>query len=189
MVRAEASYGRRAPMRVDARQRSLVILLSASTTTQHCRRERKGACMSTTPDPGAFEFEKVSVADARKALDESGAGAYAVRRQPENWEAKRKDTPPETLSDATHAWLAELPEAVRPKQLALRYARLANRLCEVWGTRAKCERLLDDLMIDRRGGRKGFPLPVANELATLRDHYFRLHRGGPSAWEYVEMGR
>ena len=145
--------------------------------------------MSTTPDPGAFEFEKVSVADARKALDESGAGAYAVRRQPENWEAKRKDTPPETLSDATHAWLAELPEAVRPKQLALRYARLANRLCEVWGTRTKCERLLDDLMIDRRGGRKGFPLPVANELATLRDHYFRLHRGGPSAWEYVEMGR
>jgi hypothetical protein len=149
----------------------------------------KERAMSTTPDAGAFEFEKVSVADARKALDESGAGAYAVRRQPENWEAKRKDTAPETLGEATQAWLAELPEGVRPKQLALRYPRLANRLCDAWATPAKCDRLLDELMIDRRGGRKGFPLPVANELATLRDHYFRLHHGGPSAWEYVEMGR
>ena len=145
--------------------------------------------MSTIPDPGAFEFEKVSVDDARKALDETGAGAYAVRKEPENWQAKRTATPPEPLSSETTAWLAELPEGVRPKQLALRYPRLANRLCETWGTPAKCEHLLDDLMIDRRGGRKGFPLPVANELASLRDHYFRLHHGGPSAWDYVEMGR
>ena len=36
---------------------------------------------------------------------------------------------------------------------------------------------------------RGFPLQVANELATLRDHYFRLHHHGKSAWEHVEMGR
>lgn len=91
--------------------------------------------------------------------------------------------------DEASAWIAELPESVQPRQLALRYARLANRLCKAWKEAPKCEHLLDDLMMDRRGGRKGFPLQVANELATLRDYYFRLHHQGGSAWEQVEMGR
>ena len=137
----------------------------------------------------AFEFEKVSVADARKALEEGTPGAYGVKRVAEDWRTKRTPTPSEPLSDEANAWIASLPESVRPRQLALRYARLANRLCKAWPHRAQCERLLDELMIDRRGGRKGFPLAIANELATLRDHYFRMHRGGGSAWEHVEMGR
>jgi hypothetical protein len=134
-----------------------------------------------------LEFEKVSVSDARKALEEDGP--YAVKRVAQNWQEKRTATPSEPLSDEASAWIAELPESVRPRQLALRYARLVNRLCKVWPNPAQCERLLDELMIDRRGGRKGFPLPVANELATLREHYLRLHRRGNSAWEHVEMGR
>ena len=145
--------------------------------------------MPGTADSSSFEFEKVSLADARKALDETGPAAYAVKKQPENWEGKRTTAATETLRDATAEWLAELPEAVRPRQLALRYARLANRLCDVWKDPAQCERLLDELMTDRRGGRKGFPLQVASELATLRDYYFRLHHAGKSAWEHVEQGR
>jgi hypothetical protein len=144
--------------------------------------------MPAKPEPGAFEFEKVSVTDARKALEES-APAYGVRKTPENWEEKRKQAPTEALSDETAAWMAELPESARPRQLALRYARIANRICKLWPERLKCERFLDDLMTDQRGGRKGFPLQIANELATLRDHYFRLHHHGKSAWEHVEMGR
>ncbi|HEY3563614.1 MAG TPA: hypothetical protein VGL96_01290 [Casimicrobiaceae bacterium] len=142
--------------------------------------------MTTSKDSGALEFEKVSLDDARKALDET-TGVYA-KRKAEDWEAKRTATPSEPLSDAAAAWIAELPPSVQPRQLALRYARLANRLCEVWPTPRRCEKLLDDLMIDRRGGRRGFPLAIANELAALRDHYFRLHHTG-SAWDYVEMGR
>ena len=145
--------------------------------------------MPVTGDPGSLEFEKVSLTDARKALEETGPAAYAVPRKTENWEEKRTQSSAETLGEETHAWMSELPASVRPQQWALRYARLANRLCQVWKDQAKCERLLDDLMIDRRGGRRGFPLQVANELATLRDHYFRLHHHGKSAWEHVEMGR
>ena len=144
--------------------------------------------MAAKPEPGALEFEKVSVTDARKALEET-APAYGVKKTPENWEKKRKEAPTETLSDQTAAWMAEMPESVRPRQLALRYARIANRICQLWPERLKCERFLDDLMTDQRGGRKGFPLQIANELATLRDHYFRLHHHGKSAWEHVEMGR
>lgn len=144
------------------------------------------------PGPGdsdSLEFEKVSLSDARKALEETGPAAYAAPKKPENWEEKRSASLDEPLSDATSAWMAELPDAVRPRQLALRYARLANRIAELWEDPARCGRLLDELMTDRRGGRKGFPLAIASELATLHEHYYRLHHGGKSPWEFVEAGR
>ena len=145
--------------------------------------------MSGKPDAGAFEFEKVSLTDARKALEETGPAAYAAPKKSENWDEKRSQSSTEPLGDETVAWMAELPESARPKQLSLRYARLANRLCKAWSDPAKFDRLLDDLMIDRRGTRKGFPLQVATELATLRDHFYKVHHYGKSAWEHVEMGR
>lgn len=144
------------------------------------------------PGPGdsdSLEFEKVSLSDARKALEETGPAAYAARKKPENWEEKRSASLDEPLSDAAGAWMAELPDAVRPRQLALRYARLANRIAELWQDPARCGRLLDELMTDRRGGRKGFPLAIASELATLHEHYYRLHHDGKSPWEFVEAGR
>ncbi len=140
-------------------------------------------------DPGSLEFEKVSLTDARKALEETGPAAYATRKQPENWDEKRSQAAPETLDLEATAWISAMPASVQPRQLALRYARLVNRLCQAWKEPVKCERLLDELMMDRRGGRKGFPLQIANELATLRDYHFKLHHQGKSAWEHVEMGR
>ena len=146
--------------------------------------------MPSSGDPGSLEFEKVTFSDARKALEETGPAANALPRKEEHWEEQRKEpSTSEPLSDEANAWMSELPAAVCPRQLALRYARIVNRLCKVWNEPARCERLLDDLMIDRRGTRKGFPLVVANELATLRDHYDKLHHHGKSAWEHVEMGR
>jgi hypothetical protein len=145
--------------------------------------------MAGSGDTGSLEFEKVSLSDARKALEETGPAAYAVAKKPENWVEKRTAAADETLSDEANAWMVALPESVRPRQLALRYARLANRLAHIWGDAVRCERLLDDLMTDRRGGRKGFSLQIASELATLRDHYYREHHGGKSPWEYVEAGR
>ena len=140
-------------------------------------------------DSGSLEFEKVSLSDARKALDETGPAVKTAPRKAENWEEQRHASAAEPLSNEAAAWLAGLPKAVQPHQLTLRYARLSNRLCKLWGDPARCLRLLDELMMDRRGGRKGFPLVVANELSTLHDHYFRQHHQGKSAWEHVEMGR
>jgi len=52
-----------------------------------------------------------------------------------------------------------------------------------------CEGYLDSLLEDKRGGRKGVPLSVAQELASIRDHYFRLHHKSHTAWDHVESGR
>ena len=149
--------------------------------------------MAGTPsdnDTGALEFEKVSIADARKAIEDGGpAGHASAPSRTESWDAKRHASPDEALSADAAAWLAELPAGIRPSQLALRYARVANRICETWKAPLHCLRLLDQLMTDERGGRRGFPLQVATELATLRDYYYRLHHRGKEAWEHVEMGR
>ncbi|MBS0325270.1 MAG: hypothetical protein JSS46_01840 [Proteobacteria bacterium] len=141
-------------------------------------------------DTGAFEFEKVSIADARKAIEDGGPTGHAsAPRKDGDWDAKRRGAASEPLSPETVAWLARLPATVRPNQLALRYARIANRICETWKAPLHCLRLLDGLITDDRGGRQGFPLHVATELANLRDHYYKQHRKGDQAWEHVEMGR
>ena len=141
-------------------------------------------------DTGAFEFEKVSIDDARKAIEDGGPAGHAPGpRKAESWHTKRHAAADESLSAEATAWLAELPATTRPNQLALRYPRLANRICETWKAPLQCLRLLDGLMTDDRGGRRGFPLPVATELASLRDYYYRKHHKGKEAWEHVEMGR
>ena len=66
--------------------------------------------MPGTADPGSLEFEKVSLNDARKALEETGPAAYAARRKPENWEEKRTQAPAEPLTDEANAWMAEMPD-------------------------------------------------------------------------------
>jgi len=45
------------------------------------------------PGPGdsdSLEFEKVSLSDARKALEETGPAAYAARKKPERRRAKAR---------------------------------------------------------------------------------------------------
>ncbi len=71
-------------------------------------------------DSGSLEFEKVSLSDARKALDEAGPAVKAAQRKVENWEEQRHASGVEPLSAEAAAWLAGLPEAVQPHQLTLR---------------------------------------------------------------------
>ena len=42
------------------------------------------------------------------------------------------------------------------------------------GHKALIDRLFEDLLIDKRGGRKGFPPPVRAELLNLRKSYPRI---------------
>jgi len=82
----------------------------------------------------------------------------------------------QVLSGSTYAWLKTLPYAVRPVELCSRYPRVGNRLALCWGDPAQTERLFDDLLVDRRGNRKGFPPSVAEELLCLR-RFHGHHRG------------
>ena len=46
------------------------------------------------------------------------------------------------------------------------YPRIATRIQQLWGT-PECEAYLNNLVIDTRGNRKGFPPPMMEELLYL----------------------
>jgi hypothetical protein len=64
-----------------------------------------------------------------------------------------------------------LPAEVRPVALLRQFPRIANVVARAWNDAAEIQAVLDDLLIDRRGGRQGFPLDVTEELLVLRDYY------------------
>lgn len=70
------------------------------------------------------------------------------------------------LSD-THHWLRRVPPRIHPRHLCRYHPHLANRLAQCWGDRNRVEQFVDDLLVDRRGGRKGLSARVATELMCL----------------------
>lgn len=100
--------------------------------------------------------------------------------------ARRKPQPPESLQTETIRWLASLPPDVRPTALPIQYVRIANALARAWGDQRRCLEYFDELLIDRRGGRQGFPFDVALEIAGLKDHYETVvHPMAQTAWDLI----
>lgn len=85
--------------------------------------------------------------------------------------AMRRQAPPAELSADGLRWLQEIPQRLRPRQTAERYPHVVNRLAAVWPSPPAARAYFDDLLLDQRGGRQGFPWGIANELSSLRDHY------------------
>ena len=80
-------------------------------------------------------------------------------------------TPAPALNDHARKWLEKLPEDVRPKILQEQFARIANRISSLWNHPDELIEYLDELLVDTRGDRSGFPMAVASELVTLKDYY------------------
>jgi hypothetical protein len=128
----------------------------------------------------SLEFEKVSVSDVRKELDQSQKQAEDRKRVIE-----RTSQTSSVLTDETSRWIAGLPPDVRPLTLARKFPRIANSIAELWRRVARCEQYLDTLIVDLRGDRTGFPHDVAKELQALRGHYADLHPQQGSTWDVV----
>ena len=84
-----------------------------------------------------------------------------------------------SLSRAARLWVRSLPARLRPMALCSSYARVANRMAAVWNDPLQTEALFDELLIDHRGGRHGFPPLVAAELMRL--HQVHERRLGPAS--------
>lgn len=87
-----------------------------------------------------------------------------------DWSRVRRVRPLDQLLPATSEWARRLPEAIRPVHLVRLYPRVANRLAFAWQDRRATEDVFDDVLIDRRGGRRGFPPDVRADLLQLRAH-------------------
>ena len=107
-------------------------------------------------------FEVTSLDEAREALDEPPAGVAQLRRaSASDWVLRRRtlSESERRLSRAATQWLLALPRELRPLELIRRHPRIANVMSERWDDTSAILQLLDDLVLDRRGGRMGFPRP------------------------------
>jgi len=130
-----------------------------------------------------IEFELVSLEEAKRVIE----GDLPKRADPTQSTDRRAQISQEPLLGVTRAWLASLPPDVRPTALAEQFPRIANRLRHLWKQAARCEEYLDDLIVDRRCSRKGFPPQISQELTVLREYYALLHPNKALPWEHVEQ--
>jgi len=102
----------------------------------------------------------------------SGLFARAQAR-PLDWSQTRAPMTDDdrVMQSPTHAWLRSIPNGVHPKQLCRHYPRIANRIATRWHDVQAVDRLLLDLMVDRRGNRMGFPPRIRQEI----DRLYNLH--------------
>lgn len=91
---------------------------------------------------------------------------------PPNWSSHRKPPPVEYLLPDTEEWIDLLPPAMFPGALATHYPRIVNLIAMLWKNRIGCPLYFDELLIDRRGGRQGFPQAVKLDLLRLRDYWY-----------------
>lgn len=114
-------------------------------------------------------FEKVSLKEAKAALD----GVPTPPAPERNWTHQRDTNAGKRIevTEQAWSWIESLPKDVQPGGLIQRFPRIVNKLAEVWRRPAQCETYLDTLMLDQRGGRKGFPPDVAKEIALLKSHF------------------
>ena len=85
-----------------------------------------------------------------------------------DWTYARKVLPLNDLLAITRRWADSLPTLGRPDALMRMYPRLANRIATAWSDPIAAQAVLDELIVDRRGGRSGFPMLVRADLMQLR---------------------
>lgn len=73
------------------------------------------------------------------------------------------------LTGTARLWLRKLPARRRPLRLCVNHPRVANRIAWCWQDALLSSQLLDDLLLDRRGGRRGFGPAIDRELKRLQE--------------------
>lgn len=107
------------------------------------------------------------VLDEHVAMRDEAAAAEQRRRQKLLLSNAKAERP----NEFAIALIGKLPKDLSLVQLFADYPRILNKIAVVWGDHRAFFSLMDDLMIDKRGGRDGFPFSVALELSRLTDHY------------------
>jgi hypothetical protein len=109
--------------------------------------------------------------DIRRLHDARAKPLAAPVADAAQWAGARRAQPADMLLPMTRRWIDSLPPSVRPFVLIKSYPRIANRIAASWPQPAEFNACMDDLLVDHRGGRQGFPPMIQIELAALRTHY------------------
>ena len=116
------------------------------------------------------------------------AGAPSAAPE-EDWTKRRKSQPANGLLKPTFAWASTLPVEAQPRSLMYKFPRIANLLAAMWPDPSSFRRYIDDLLVDKRGNRQGFPVDVLKELFELRAYYEELHPDASMWWDTTKRSR
>jgi len=138
------------------------------------------------PDQEKPSDYDVRFTDAPRSKAES---TLEAEREAAERRKRSKAEPTNIALPRTLAWAATLPADVQPTALIRLHGRIANLLALDWNDPLAIAADFDQLLIDRRGNRKGFPPIIVTELRALARHYGRpqpsTHAGSGRAWEDV----
>jgi hypothetical protein len=110
------------------------------------------------------QARKVAAQARRRAAEAAASRARTAARAPQ-------PPVPEALSPIASAWMRALPARLRPLQMCNAYPRIANRIAGAWGDTEITDGVFNELLLDRRGGRKGFPPAIATEILRLHAYH------------------
>lgn len=133
--------------------------------------------MTAPPKPGSppdsIDFELTDFNDARRSLDELPPGINEMQRlRSGDWSAvRRKPLPTDrAMTGAAMDWVIGLPPALRPHSTCEQFPRVVNAIAQSWSDLSYSLQVLDHVINDYRGGRRGFPAAVQSELLALYEH-------------------
>lgn len=100
--------------------------------------------------------------------------------------AETRSHAPVEIAPRTVKWLLSLDEKFRPKLLPRLYTRIANRIADTWSEPDLMRAYFEELLVDRRGDRAGFPDDILMEVSALKHHYEKdLHPVHEDVWTKI----
>lgn len=124
-------------------------------------------------------------AEPRTPVAKPAVTGVVQSQNDEDWTKRRSAEPANGLLRTTNNWASSLPPEVVPNALLEKFPRIANLMAVLWDDANSARRYLEDLLVDKRGTRQGFPLDVLRELLALRTYYDDLHPESAQPWEIM----
>jgi hypothetical protein len=116
------------------------------------------------------EWEEVAYDDA---LPAEVLAAQQNKLAVEEAKAKiRRTSSKKALDNRSIVIIETLPKAIRPTGIIANFPHIMNLIAANWHEPRAFVQTLDELLMDDRGNRAGFPFAVIVELTDLREHYF-----------------
>ena len=90
------------------------------------------------------------------------------------------------LSPDVQRILAALPPGIDLGRSCSQYPQAVEKLLKHWRNPIEFRSVIESMVIDRRGGRQGFPFDIVTELGALREYYDQyVSPIRPTAWASV----
>jgi hypothetical protein len=79
--------------------------------------------------------------------------------------------------------MSQLPAQAQPSATCSAFPRIGNMLARLWSDAAGFAEYIDDLLVDKRGGRRGFALEIMGELHQLHTYHQSLSPHQRATWD------